>query len=102
MWRQLVDRFGWWLLAAIGAVLGTGPLLILGPFGLALLAIGGAALFVGVLTEKGAPKRTPVVILGAVWLVLGVIVILGSSDHTTVSGTGVLPVHQRGPGSQVP
>lgn len=93
----VVDRFGWWILAAVGAVFGTGPVLVLGPFGLPLLVFGVAALLVGIATEKGAPRRMPVIALGAVWLVVGAALLMDSPIHTSVGGTGVVPLHETRP-----
>ena len=96
----IVGRFGWWVLAAIGAVVLTGPLLVVGPLGLPLLVCGVAVAVVGVATKKGAPRRVPVMALGAVWLVLGVALLMDSPVHTSIGGTGVVPVHEARPGPQ--
>ena len=93
----IVGRFGWWMLAAVGAVVVTGSLLVVGPLGLPLLVCGVAVAVVGVATKKGAARRVPVIALGAMWFVTGVAVLLDSGTHTSVGGTGMVSVRGAGP-----
>jgi hypothetical protein len=88
-----MTQFGWWVLALVGAVFVTGPILVLGPLGLALVVIGGGTVLGGITTKKGMPRRAPLVALGVVWLVVGIAVLVDTPIHTSVGGTGVIPLH---------
>jgi hypothetical protein len=78
-----MNRFGWWPLAAFCAVFVTGPLLVLAPLGLAVLTFGVAALLIGMATKTGKARRAPMMALGALWLVLGAVMLVSSPVHTS-------------------
>jgi membrane associated rhomboid family serine protease len=86
-------RLGPWLLVVLAAMFVTGPILILGPYGIPLLVCGAVALLVGMTTERGLPRRLPVIALGALWLLLGAALLMGTPAHTS-AGTEMVRLHE--------